>query len=546
MERHLKKLSHMQQHTAPWWDEQAQIDSTARGASDAAPLALVQHEAKGVRISAVGVDGIKAGLHVDMKLNDARAAMPDIQVHGHKIDEDMKTSEALGHWMTRYSPAVAQNGLSDFLIDTTGCDHLFGGEDALARDMTQRLWVMGFTVKLAFANTVGAALAMTRCGAETVTMLPPDHGNEMLDGLPAEALRLQDDVLILLKRLGLKYVGDIRKIPRASLERRFRETGASKNKTSRLQANSTHMAQSVQWRLDQLSGAIAEPLTYIREPARFRATKPCPDLALQHEAVGLALDELLPDLCAQLARQNLGARQFQLYGFRADGGYGYTGVKLSQADHDEKTVRRLFTDKLDRIDCGYGIDLFVLEALGMEPRQSAQTDMAGSGQGGIFSPSIFRFADTLDNRLGHETVMRFMPRYSHIPERSQRKIRLTDAVDWSTWDNQQPIWSPRPVRLFNHPEPARVTAELPDSPPMQFVWRRILRKILRARGPERILPEWWTDNLKLRKSAVFRDYYDVEDTDGIRYWIFRSVKDAPMEDRTQTMRRIDWFVHGLF
>mgnify|MGYP000256482180 FL=1 len=95
----------------------------------------------------------------------------------------------------------------------------------------------------------------------------------------------------------------------------------------------------------------------------------------------------------------------------------------------------------------------------------------------------------------------------------------------------------RPFRLFDQPEAAEVMAEVPDGPPLTFRWRRIPRTITRARGPERVAPEWWR---KGKRGVAIRDYYEVEDNEGRRYWLFREgmysgAGPAP-----------EWFVHGVF
>ncbi|HRK69498.1 MAG TPA: DNA polymerase Y family protein, partial [Hyphomonas sp.] len=71
-----------------------------------------------------------------------------------------------------------------------------------------------------------------------------------------------------------------------------------------------------------------------------------------------------------------------------------------------------------------------------------------------------------------------------------------------------------------------------DGPPIRFRWRRVLREVARAEGPERISGDWMG-------GETARDYYRVEDKEGRRYWLYREglygENDAPR-----------WFVHGLF
>ncbi len=523
----------------PWWDAEAQ--NTQGIENDDALLVLVTHGAKGTRISALGPDGLAEGLWLDMKLNDARAMLPDLKVATHDTVSDALLHKRLAHWLLRYSPSITRQGDDAFVIDVAGCTHLFGGERAMAHDVQKRLNHMGFTARLAFADTPGAAMALVGYGAEDVHILPSNSPLHALDVLPAEALRLDAETLTLLKRLGLKTIGDVRCVPRMALERRFYE-----NKKSRTKSQSAGLARSVQWRLDQLTGAVSEPLTYITEPQLFRATKQCPALALEMGAVEIALHELLPKLCAQLQQAGIGARTFCLSGYRADGGVSSVEATLSQPVRDPDAIARLFKDRLDRIDCGFGIDLFVLAAFQVSILSDTQSDGFDTEKDAFSSNGIAAFADILTNRGQGSQALRLLPRQSHVPERAQRFAPVNTAIDWQAWAVAEPVWSPRPLRLLARPEPARVTAELPDSPPMQFIWRKRLHKVIRARGPERIMSEWWHDDLKAKRSATFRDYYDVEDEAGLRYWIFRAISDEPVEDIDDQVRIINWFVHGLF
>jgi protein ImuB len=95
----------------------------------------------------------------------------------------------------------------------------------------------------------------------------------------------------------------------------------------------------------------------------------------------------------------------------------------------------------------------------------------------------------------------------------------------------------RPLTLFEHPQLIEVLAEVPDSPPLRFRWRRVLHEVRLAEGPERIAPEWWRTG---NNAPATRDYYRVEDAQGHRFWIFR---EGLYEDSNARPR---WFLHGLF
>lgn len=134
----------------------------------------------------------------------------------------------------------------------------------------------------------------------------------------------------------------------------------------------------------------------------------------------------------------------------------------------------------------------------------------------------------------------------------------------------------RPVRLLPRPEPVDTVSTLPDRPPVMFRWRHRLYRVRHADGPERIAPEWWRDLDRLapadQESRVSgeqkdqadssdqeallsgqaadvarileeggrtaRDYYQVEDLEGGRYWLYSDGPVGAAEPK--------WYLHGLF
>ena len=77
---------------------------------------------------------------------------------------------------------------------------------------------------------------------------------------------------------------------------------------------------------------------------------------------------------------------------------------------------------------------------------------------------------------------------------------------------------------------------MPDGPPLRFRWRRLHHAVARAEGPERIACEWWQDG----RGAPTRDYFRLEDSDGLRLWMFRQGLYGRETGRPR------WFLHGLF
>ncbi|MEC9199038.1 MAG: DNA polymerase Y family protein, partial [Pseudomonadota bacterium] len=127
---------------------------------------------------------------------------------------------------------------------------------------------------------------------------------------------------------------------------------------------------------------------------------------------------------------------------------------------------------------------------------------------------------------GLESIHRWLPAESHIPERSFSVA----AAAWSAPARDWPVpVRPRPVLVFP-PEP--VSAGRGRNVPRRFRWRRMDMQVARTEGPERIAPEWWLDD-PLWRSGL-RDYWRVETTGGRRLWMFHTPQDPA------------WHVQGEF
>jgi protein ImuB len=154
-----------------------------------------------------------------------------------------------------------------------------------------------------------------------------------------------------------------------------------------------------------------------------------------------------------------------------------------------------------------------------------------------------QLVDRLANRLGHERVIRLIPRESHIPERSQARISALgqrqelSRQHKSVWPH--PKGPTPPALLLPSPEPIGVVAEVPEGPPASFTWRRVERRIVRSEGPQRVAPEWW-DEIIAKKSGT-RDYYRIEDEGGAGYWVFREGLYGRGEEELPR-----WFLHGVY
>ncbi len=493
----------------------------------------------GTRIAAANPAAEAAGIVPGQPLADARALYPGLAVHPAAPAEDLKALDLLAEACTRFTPWTAvdpvwgggalgggmRGGLGAGLwLDITGCAHLFGGEAALLERLTGWLGRQNISARAGLADTPGAAWALARhatSDSSPFTIAESGTLRRHLTGLPVAALRLEGAVIEGLDRLGLRRIGDLLEMPRGPLAKRF--------------------GGVVLKRLDQALGETDEPISPRRPPPRHAARLAFAEPIGRAEDIAAGLDRLLDRLCRGLEAAGEGARQLHLILYRADGTTERRTVGTSRPSRDPRHLARLFRDKLDGADPGFGIEIMALAAARTNNLDEKQTGLTGwtlEPAKDVNQADTARLVDRLSGKLGARNVTRVRPVESHLPERAgraQSAIRTSNtAGDW-TGPGRRP---PRPVELLPQPLPIDVMAPVPDGPPVMFRWRRRQHRVARAEGPERIAPEWWrTGGAPLSRHV--RDYYRLEDEGGKRYWVYREGLYRP--DRPPA-----WYLHGFF
>lgn len=490
------------------------------------PFALVTPAQGGIRIVAVNQAARQAGIRHNHLLADARTLCPDLHVTDHDPDADNADLAQLALWCLRFTPLTAPDLPDGLLLDITGCAHLFGGEQGLKDEIENRLKRLGLRAHICFADTIGAAFAISRCGRQQHACVHLEETRKALSPLPMKALRIEPETERRLAQVGLTRIGDILDKPRAPLAARYGE-GLVK-------------------RLDQALGQRGESFSPLAEPPDYRIHQSFPEPILILEQVQACLPPLVTPLMQTLQQDGLGARRFDLHLAEVDGAVKTLSVRTGALCQDREHLIRLLSERLDKLcetfETGFGIEQLTLCLFDTEPVQAHQRTLM-SGRKGTAETEFQALLDRYGNRLGFDNIGRFIPIESHIPERSERLAPVTakrkQDMLWPVFTRQVQGGDHlgRPILLLPTPEPIEAMAEVPDGPPLQFQWRRVSHRILKAEGPERIAPEWW--GRSAANAEPTRDYYRIEDGEGRRFWVFRQ----GLYERDETPR---WFMHGFF
>lgn len=450
-----------------------------------------------------------------MTVSKAQALVPDLRVEADDAPADAAALERLAMWLLqRVAPIVAGDPPDGIVIDSSGADHLHGGEAAMLEALAGKLALSGITVRLALADSWGAAHALARYGADSVTIVPPGGSDAALAPLPLEALRLPAATSAGLRDLGFNTVGDLMDQPRAPLTRRF--------------------GDALCRRLDQARVLTSEPIVPLRPVGLIEIRRAFAEPIAAPETIARYIGKLVVQLCAELAAKGLGARRLDLLCSRIDNRIEVLRVGLAVPQRDPARLTRLLCDRIITIDPGLGIEIMTLTATITDPLvpQQVATSLLEEA-----TPDLSGLVDTLSNRFGARSVFRFAAVASEVPERAIIRIPPLAETDASGMDAWPDHW-PRPSRLLPRPEPIETMALLPDHPPRWILWRGVRRYVQYADGPERIFGEWWKRDAE---AQAVRDYFRIEDEAGARYWIFRQ---GDGEDRATGSHH--WFLHGVF
>jgi protein ImuB len=426
---------------------------------------------------------------------------------------------ALAWWALQFTPRVAH--LEDAVVlEVASSLRLFGGAARLHTRLLQGAADAGLCVQAAaWAPTSLGALALARCQLSDGFARPL---NILLDGLPLHALTAVQAQAAMLARLGCRHLGDVRKLPRAGVGKRFGK--------ALLQA------------LDQAYGLSPEAHDWLQEPAQFQARLELPQRIENAQALLHYARHLLLQLCAWLAARHAGIQQLTLHwthdSMRAKdaGSGGQLMLRTATLTRDFPHLARLLGEHLahQTLAAPVGeISLQAGEVLALEA-QSLSLLPASPEQAREPLPQLL---ERLAARLGAEQVRCGQLQEDHRPEAMQR---------WQAWPGTPATKS----RLSAYPQPSWLL-----TPPLRLSLRQdqpcYQGPLQLLAGPQRIEGGWWQTDARdhsgkwiaqqassqPQSGHVQRDYFVALSAAQQVLWIFQQRLSADEQG---------WFLHGFF
>lgn len=485
-------------------------------ASAELPLVVVAKIDNALQLTAADARAVRDGLYPGLPLTDARARVPALDVVEADDLADAALIEAIADWCDRFTPLVAFHKPYGLLLDISGCAHLFGGEAEMLRAICGFLRAQEIEVQAAIAGTAVAANALAKGKGGSIV----ENGNEAeaVSALPVSVLGIDGKIIYALKRAGLKTIGEV-------------ASRSSSELTARFGAAFTFL-------LEQVLGKNSQPITPRRPLPDYVAERRFAEPVATAGAIGGTIASLAATLGNLLEERGQGARKFEASFFRTDGAVRHIVLDTGRPLRDPAVIAAYYSERLevlsDPIDPGFGFDLIRLSVLATEVLEYRAVEFESSQD----EQEIAGLIDRLSARFGANRVTRFLSLNTHVPEYAAAFCPAQRGTNPSAWPQMRAGSEPprRPLHMLFPPEPLQnALADVPDGPPKRFVWRRAVHQIVKSDGPERIAMEWWRDG-----KANTRDYFQVEDEEGRRFWVYRDGIYTREEDYPR------WFMHGLF
>lgn len=453
------------------------------------PAVVVKRKAGRVEVLDCNRAARREGIRPAMPLAAAWSLRQNLNVYHQDSAAGRRILTRLADWSLAFSDRVALYTDHSVVLGIQGSLRLFGGLESLLKKAIRGLDGFGCEYAVAVAPAPRAALWLAQNGRGQVVLNPCELVSA-LRGLPVSKVARNDRHLARMQYSGLGTLGDLMRLPRVGVARRF---GAQT--------------------LEMLDSALAkrpETVNVYRPPAAFSGERtfylPTCDLNL----IKPAAQALLEELEKYLAERGMATRWFHCVLMRDSKPVARIAVGCRRPACRAIHMRLLLDEHLHAVRIDVEVTSVVIACSALEPRIALQGDLfqTTTADGRTWSGLI----EQLEARLGKGALKRLSVCADHRPERASW------LADSGPGRQETQNGSARPLWLLEPPEPVGLRCGKP-------CWRGPLNRLTPC---ERIEQGWWDG------FDISRDYWIAENSAGSRLWIYR--------DR----RCGGWFLHGVF
>jgi protein ImuB len=331
------------------------------------------------------------------------------------------------------------------------------------------------------------------------------------DDMPLHTLSASRQHLDSLERIGCRTWGDLRRLPRAGVARRF---GAGLIEA-----------------LDFAYGDREERYRWEELPQVFDLDVELPSLATNASELLWTAQRLLSQLQVWLQARQRGILALELewkLDLRRLNGvelpsHQQLPVRTAQPAQDVAHLRRLIAEHLARSSLAAPVNHLRLRSVETVPWEGASKSLLPEEN--VSGEALHQLIERLAVRLGAGNVLSPCPQADHRPERmqtwqaAQARPRFAKSVPGLPKDAIFPSW------LYARPLPLDVRNEKPQ-------YQGPLRLLV---GPQRLETGWWDASAE---GPAVRDYFIARSDHAGLLWIYR--------ERAGQAPAVRWYLHGVY
>lgn len=429
------------------------------------------------------------GVTAGCTLSAARALLPDLQVYERNEVLEQQAAERLALQLYGFSAWVHIAEPNMLLLELKASLKLFAGLEPLLQALRATVQSDYPQCFIAVAPTPSSAMLLARAGDET-PLLHGQHTPGRLAQLPLAVMtETRPDWYARLQKLGLQHYGELLRLPRAGLQKRF----------------GVELGEYI----EQLLGHKAEcPAAWI-PPSQYQQQQYLQDEISQTPELLPALLVMLQALCEWLQQRAARVQRFNvlLYGHKQR--LLSFEVAFLRPSNRLEAMQKLLELRLEReVLAAPVISIELSAAQLIYPRALSVGQQSLWMDQHSHDDSWWDSLETIQARLGADAVTGLACNDEHRPEMAWKKVLPGEAVACTAALPQRPLW------LFEQPRRLSLSEQ---------------RALCLQSRPERIASGWWD------KDAVYRDYF-VARVEAKQLWVFRDVAQEPAQ----------WFCHGVF
>ena len=172
-------------------------------------------------VTSASYEAREFGVHSAMPAITARRLCPHAVFLSNDFESYQIYSERIREVFLSFSPLVEPLSLDEAFIDVSGSVRLFGEPVAIGAQIKRAIAELGLGCTVGVApNKFLAKIASTRAKPDGLLLVPADEVEPFLHPLPVGALwGVGETTAEVLRRLGLRTVGDVAHVSRRTLER---------------------------------------------------------------------------------------------------------------------------------------------------------------------------------------------------------------------------------------------------------------------------------------------------------------------------------------